>query len=312
MQPTPTTGATNPTSSTPTSATTPTSAPSTSAPSTTAATAPDPPDVEVELTDAGAEPQTVRRLVLTPGTTRTTLAQTQELVQSIDGFEGPSSGPITVVMVMDVTVEVVPGGYRLISTVVEAGPGDDVDPAVAAGLESELAAVVGLGQTIVIDDLGRPLDEPTLSFPDDMPDEIVALMSGFAFDQIVAPLPEEAVGVGATWSIEQELDNLGVTLDQRWEFELVEIDGDRLHVVGTGTQSVDPGPVELPGVPSVVTVTIVNWDGAITTDIWHDLSRPIADTTTTVEARQEFAIEDRTSTGELVQEITTTMTVTAG
>lgn len=321
----PSTGDATASDTTPSTTAAPTSAPSTTSPAATApatstpastapptTAAPVEPSFALTITDAGAEPRELRRLSYTPGSTTMTMTQTQEVVQTIDGFTGPPSGPISIVITMDVDVEVIDGGYRLTSTVSDATAGDDVDPGLAGVLAEQLGLMVGLRQTIEIDEFGRSVGSGSIELPTGIPDEAAALVEGLQLEQAAAPLPDEPIGEGATWTVEQTIPQLGLALRQTTTYELVEIDGDRLHVTATGTQTADPGPAAFPGAPSTVTVELIEWSGVLTYDARLDLTRPVPDATITVDAVQAFAFDDRGDSGELEQELSNTVVIAPG
>ena len=56
------------------------------------------------------------------------------------------------------------------------------------------------------------------------------------FIQLVTPLPEEAVGVGAKWEVKAPVQSHSIKIDQTANYELVSVEGEQLKTKSTSTQ----------------------------------------------------------------------------
>lgn len=76
-----------------------------------------------------------------------------------------------------------------------------------------------------------------------------------SMEQMTVPLPEEAVGVGATWNVAQTISQNGLTVMQNTTFTLVErtAQGARMNVAVTQTAA--PQQLQDPSLPPGATVT---------------------------------------------------------
>ncbi|MEO0326772.1 MAG: hypothetical protein AAF447_27765, partial [Myxococcota bacterium] len=78
--------------------------------------------------------------------------------------------------------------------------------------------------------------------------------------QLTVPLPEEPVGVGARWRLEQTVQG-PVEAQQRTEVELVAREGDTLTLRTSLRQSVSLGEARLPGTPSAANAQLEAFEG---------------------------------------------------
>src|SRR5262249_10525552 len=62
-----------------------------------------------------------------------------------------------------------------------------------------------------------------------------------------APLPEEAVGVGAKWEVKKPVHSQGMTLEQTADYQLVSLEGDLVNVSFTANQSAENQKIQSPG-----------------------------------------------------------------
>ncbi len=83
-----------------------------------------------------------------------------------------------------------------------------------------------------------------------------------AMEQLSAPLPEEPVGIGARWQVEQLVDQNGLELKQKIVYQLVELEGKRASLKATITQTGDPQVTSLPNLPPGFTAELLSHSGA--------------------------------------------------
>ena len=249
---------------------------------------PDGPNSDIVLVDAGAEPRSPLRLTYTSGTFTSELIQTQEFSQSVNGAPGQASSVATrIVTEADVASD--PEGFAVTTTVTEAGSAPGGDPAQAAAIDQTFASLVGVRTLSVIDDRGMTLqselDQQTLT---GVPPQIAATLDDLTVAaQMSIPMPEEAVGPGAVWRVDQFLSVNGIEILQTTEIRLVSIDGTMVTVEATATQTPTASTFELPGPTGAPeTVEIVEWTSLTNSTVTFDLASPITTSRSTTSGAQ--------------------------
>jgi hypothetical protein len=87
------------------------------------------------------------------------------------------------------------------------------------------------------------------------------LMSSAGIEKLSAPLPEEPLGVGARWEVEQALNIGGVTTTQKTIYELVSLDAASATMKLTLTQGAAGQKLTLPQMPPGADVSLISMDG---------------------------------------------------
>ena len=257
----------------------------------------------VVLTDPGAEPRVELRLRLAeePGTFEMT--QTQSLTQFIDGEEMTATGEITSVTDIAYEIEVSGENFKMTSNYLSMRAAEGTDPGVADAVARAGETLSSLETVAIIDSRGFVVSSET-SGVDALPDDMLALMQDLIDnDQLTSPLPEEPVGVGATWEIRTSLVLNGAPIDQVTVFEVVSIDGDIVTLSASGGQTVAPGTIAMPGVPEGTDVEVLAWDVLVEGDSVVDLTRPMPTSTMGVTGRQSMRISDGSETIVLDQDV---------
>jgi hypothetical protein len=193
----------------------------------------------VELLEPGAEPHARLRFEPTPGpgtwtlTLRSTMAADLGMVAV-----APTRTPA---LKLHLATDTQPGPddttrlhLQTLTAQVVSEPGTSA--ALGARLQSTLAALGQLRADLV---LGRDggLREIALTVPTDgaqPPSDLERLRE--AFSQAFVALPEQAVGIGARWTVTRALDVLGSGIEQRAELTLREREGQRLVLALSLTQ----------------------------------------------------------------------------
>ncbi len=286
----------------PPTTTPPTTAPATTAPETSDADA----GPTVTLLDPGAEPRSPLRFDLAAGTSVMTTSQSQEITQTFGGRTQPTAA-FGLVFVMQIDTVPVADGYEVTSTLTSVASGPDIAADVAAALDEQLGLLVGFRSVSVVDDRGRILraevDETTLAAA---PAEIADLMRQLGeSNQVAAPLPDEAVGVGARWQVEQRLELNGISLVQTTEYTLTAVDGSVLTIEVVGGQTPTETTVELPGLEGI-DVEILEWTTSTTGSLIIDLASVVPTSSAVTDAQQ---VLDIVGEGELSQTILSTIEV---
>jgi hypothetical protein len=140
--------------------------------------------------------------------------------------------------------------------------GDKIFDSTRPQLLASLKKMVGTSGTLVMDDRGVVRDVK-LSLPPDIEPQARQAMESTsqAMSQFSSPLPEEPVGVGARWQVNQSIDANGLKLKQKAVFELVSFKGKKGVVKATISQTADPQVANLPGLPPGVKADLLSHSG---------------------------------------------------
>jgi len=185
-----------------------------------------PPDLHI--VSAGNEPRQLLRYQAAKGTTAKL-----ELAVDVEVTAGDMGGPMpTIVMTLAMQVEdVLPTGMKLRTTVVDATARDRDETRVAPNaLTGPLEQIKGIVLTSTMTPSGRSIGtkvEPGgKQLPESAKTQLAALTS--SFDQLMMPLPEEPVGVGAVWRNSKALEQNGMKMTAVNTVSLTAITGDKV------------------------------------------------------------------------------------
>jgi hypothetical protein len=185
-----------------------------------------PPDLQ--LVSAGNEPRRVLGYHAPKGT-----KQQLEIAVDVDVSAGEMGGPMpTIVMTLALEVQqIVPTGLKLRSMVVDATARDRDDTRVSTeALSGPLETLKGIVLTSTMTSNGRlfgtKLELDSKQVPESAKSQLAALTA--SFDQLMMPLPDEPVGVGAVWRSSKPLEQNGLKMIAVNSIALTAIDGNKL------------------------------------------------------------------------------------
>lgn len=169
--------------------------------------------------------------------------------------------------------------------------GDPMFDAMRGTLKSELQKAVGVGGGLIVNHRGvnRKME---LALPPDMGQQMRQTMesSWQAMDQLSSPLPEEPIGLGARWQVDQLIEQNGLKLKQKTIFELVKLKGSKGVLKTTITQTADPQITSLPNIPAGFTAELLSHSGSGTGEVDLDLTG-LAPRAATVSIKTDTAIK---------------------
>lgn len=233
----------------------------------------------VKLTSPGAEPRQELRYLL-EANHKEKIAMTMTM-----GMEMGAAGqgmkmnlpPIRMEMELSVTEKLSDSEARCkfsITGVDVLEGGDAQFGSMRDTLKKELQKTIGTSGTLVVDHRGVNR-ETSLELPADMDPQMKQMMEGSrqAMEQMSSPLPQEAVGVGATWEVDQLVAQNGLKLKQKMQFTLAKLDGKLGLFKTTIAQSADRQVANLPNVPAGVTAELLSHTGTGTGEVNFDLSK---------------------------------------
>ncbi|HSD89915.1 MAG TPA: DUF6263 family protein [Kofleriaceae bacterium] len=186
----------------------------------------EPPDLQ--MVSAGSEPRKLLRYRIPKSST-----QGLEVAADMTLTAGEMGGPLpTIVMTMLVAVEDVGRDQRmkLRTTIVDATARERDDSKIpAAALSGQLDTMKGIAIESMLSPEGR-LTKPQVEGSKQLTEEIAKQLSGLtaSFENVMMPLPNEPVGVGAVWRNSRPIEQNGMKLTSVNTFTLTAIDGDKL------------------------------------------------------------------------------------
>jgi hypothetical protein len=217
--------------------------------------APTPGAPVVTLLEAGAEPRRPLRLRPRIGDVQEIeLTVRLEMEQSVDGRVMPSQKAPGMRYTMETTVKAPDDAgdityafeFRNAAVIDEAG----VHPVLVDMMRTALQALEGLRGVGVMTDRGF---SKLVRFerPPDMDPGLVEQLEAMerSMGQLVPPLPNEPVGVGAAWKVERSVPHQGMLIRQTDLVNLVAADDDRIEIRTDLRQRADPQKLEAPGMP---------------------------------------------------------------
>lgn len=242
-------------------------------PATTAAASGEGPTVT--LIEPGAEPREPLRLKLAAGQAQT---MTMTMRMGMEMSMGPNKMPKTSIPPMQMTMSL---------SVKEITPEGDIksefsldkidvlpDPSAMPQVVDQLKAMLGTMQKISGSSTITPrgiVKSADFQLPADLNPQIRQTMDGMRqqVNQMSVPFPEEALGIGAKWTVTQNLEQQGMKLQQVATWELKERNGTVVKLASGIVQKADPQNVNAPGMPPGASVRLESLDssGSGTTEV---------------------------------------------
>ncbi|MBE9042540.1 hypothetical protein IQ235_17355 [Oscillatoriales cyanobacterium LEGE 11467] len=148
--------------------------------------------------------------------------------------------------------------YELYCTQVDVvGGAPDVRDIVQAQLQS----LVGTGGTFTIDNRGH-VRSANMVLPENAAPALQQVFEQLSssFEQLSTPLPEEAVGIGAQWSLVQNINVTAIDLTQNVTYELVQLQDNVATFNIEVEQFAESQPIVSPELPPGVTTTLNSMD----------------------------------------------------
>ncbi len=270
------------------------------------------------LDDPGADPRQLLRYHPEEGSTeRMEMTMLMGMEMEIGGNSSGAMVLPAMIMSMTTTIEEVADGHiRYTALVDEATVAEDgaLPPASIEELRTSLAPLRGMTGYAIITDRGESL-EAEFVLPPDAPPEMAQQMQSFSnsAENLAAPMPEEAVGVGARWSVYNRVNSSGFEIVQRADFVLQEIVEDRISLDVTIVQQPLVSNPQMDSMPPNMSMRMLSFDSAGEGRSVSDLGQlvPIA---SLVEIAMDFAfaMEGEGQSMEARMKMDMTMEITSG
>lgn len=207
------------------------------------------PDFVVQLDEAGEGERALLRYDFSVGQVEHAEARFAMTMHTTIGEQALPGGSIPA-MIAEFTIETIERDewtfrYRYAFDRIRVDP-TGADPSLVAQLEATLAPLARMRGDARVDVRGQVL-EANVEIPPDMPPALASSVQQMNdMLQMVAPLPEEPVGVGAEWKTENTIQSwMGLRMRQRTHYRLASRDGTRVVLEIRLEQSGIPGPLDL-------------------------------------------------------------------
>ena len=218
--------------------------------------------VVVELIDAGAMPRRELRFTPTQGAKQVSV-MTMKMSQSITlgGQAIPAqnipANKITIESTIDKVFENGDIGFKFTYTDITIVD-DPANPSpIATIMKTMMQPLVGTSGTIVLTNRGLTKQVDML-IPEGVSPQLKQLIDGMsgAMNQMSAPVPEEAVGLGSKWSVVQNINANGLQLKQTSVHEMIELVAGGFTLSVTLTQEAEPQEVTNAAMPAGTKVAL--------------------------------------------------------
>ena len=226
----------------------------------------------VKLVDAGKGAKKQLRFTAKKGLTRTMImTMKMGMAMSMGANSMPMQTLPTMKMTMDMKVTDVSGEgdikYTFLLKQPEVVAEKGTPQTVIDEMKKASKGMAGLTGYAVVTSRGFT-KEADINVPKDADPQMKQFMDSIkqSLYQISAPLPDEAVGVGAKWDTVMQLTQNGMTLDQTATNELVELKGDSGKLKLTIKQNAKPQKVTVNGMQVNVLSLVSNGSGETTLD----------------------------------------------
>lgn len=249
----------------------------------------------VEVLDRGSRPRAELRYDIPVGTTQIVTMRTYSNIGQRSGDQVLSGGSPNTTFTMSATVSSVTDVGDLVVDVVydDVRATDDGSPTFE-DYEEAIKPIEGLTASITMTPRGEVVDS-TFGVPeglDAVPAQVVEQLTSQA-RQLTSPLPEEAVGEGARWTVTTEVEASGFTLDQTTTFTLERVRGSKISVSFEQEQRADRQTARLPGTTGKT--TLLSSEGEGRGESQFDLERApmVVGGEANVEVRQKLRLGGR-------------------
>lgn len=221
---------------------------------------------KITLLDPGAEPRQALRFRIAPNHQQTVkFKMTMASGMSMGGSETPETRMPAVVMIMKLAVKAIAenGDITYVMSIAEAdvepGPGDPEE--MVDVLRESIKPVMGLRGLCTVSNRGVTqsisIEMPKSTGEEGSPPNPAA-MQGFReqVDQAMFPLPEEPIGKGARWTVENENVTQTIRLNQKVTYTLTDHQGDAVACEVAIEQSAGEQELKSPGMPKGTSITL--------------------------------------------------------
>jgi hypothetical protein len=216
----------------------------------------------IKLLDTGAEPRSDLSYALNKGSTQK-IQMNMDMVMAMK--MGPKALPPTTIPTMTMLLDMTTadknpsGEWKIDSklTQITINPKGAQQEQFASAMRPQVEGMKGLGMGYWINGKGRVRDVK-IDVPKSIPAAAQQMLQGMnqSFESMVAPLPSDAVGIGARWQVVSRMASSGADLLQSAVYTLKSRDGGKVKLDVTLFQLAASETIKPPGMPPGVTARV--------------------------------------------------------
>jgi hypothetical protein len=236
-------------------------------------------DPDVKLVSPGKGPTKPLRFAPSKGATQSVvMTMRMQMAIKMGTMDMPATKLPAMKMYADLTItDVQPNGdirydYKLAKVEVDNDP--TANPAVVNAMRDALKGAEGITGKARVTSRGFTRDME-LSIPDSANPQLKQMLDSMkdSMRQLTAPLPDEAIGVGAKWQTKYRIKQNGMEVQQTADNELVALKGNVASVKTILTQTADRQAMNPPGLPAGATVELIELKSTGSGDSQVDLGK---------------------------------------
>ena len=267
--------------------------------------------VSVVLIEAGEGEKQELRLRPEVGETQTLNMSIQMNIETFfGGMSMPSIPDVTTTLTIEsVVTDVKENGdiqaeFIYTNTAVLPSETVEIPPEVIEEMNAKIATLIGTKGIILLDNRGltKSLNIEVSEDIDPLVENTVDQLLINSFENMSSPLPEEAVGVGAVWQIEQDVNLNGLELDQTAVYTLENRTEDTVTLSMIIEQTAEEQQFTPWGLPAEMAVDLVSLESTGTGDFTMNLTQLFP-----VEAAMNLVTRSQMNLPNLEENATTSM-----
>jgi len=208
---------------------------------------------QIEVLNTGEAPRHVLRLKAAAGQTETmVMDMNMEMSNTVNGNASPAMPIPKQRMIMTIKVDEVTEQDELVISYrldkIDLIENDPPSP-ITAQIKPMLESIVGMSGTYTVTRTGNVLGHET-KLPEGAAPAIQQQMVGSdqMISQMAVPLPEQAVGVGASWTVSQPVDTGVFSMQNKTTYTVVSVNKDDVELKITIAQTADPQDIDQNGI----------------------------------------------------------------
>lgn len=216
---------------------------------------------KVRLIEPGVEPRAELSYAFVKGKQGLGMKLDLRLGIAIGGTSMPATPVPQMIMLLDLSAgDRSPAGDTRVEGTIQGVSIDAKGPAqeqMAGMMRPQIEALKGVGITHLVSPKGH-VHGLKLKLPAGLPPTAEQMLTGMSqsFESMVAPLPDEPIGVGARWQAITRVVNSGTDIVQFATYALKSRAGQKATIDVDLTQLASSGSIKAPGMPPGVTATL--------------------------------------------------------
>lgn len=253
--------------------------------------------VEVVLLEAGEEPRSEIRYDLAsmaPQNMRMDMLMSMSMSNPMMGSQSMTFPLMRMNMAMNDMTMNESGHLRMgfAFRSAEILPREGADPAMVAGMQGALAGMENVTGFSVIDNRGNVIEAgfDASGAPQAAQQQLESMRD--SLEQMVAPLPVEAVGIGARWQITTTVASNGASIQQTATYRLIERTQNAIRVEVSMTQTAADQQINDPNLPPPMTAWIDSYNASGSGSATLSLNSPVPQSSVSVESSMSMSLDD--------------------